>query len=114
MPARTTHVLKVPIGVIQKEDGKAVTQYREIGHVVEMTRRDGTGEPWEVVRIPLDVLNPTLAAMVARQMAKTEGEAEVSKFRLDRRKSTGTGGRSTVGPPTGEADSEEMGPEKTW
>ena len=96
MPARTTHVLKVPIGVIQKEDGKAVKQYREIGHVVEMTRRDGTGDPWEVIRLPLDVLNPTLAAMVARQLGKTEGEAEVAKFRLDRKKSTGTGDRGAA------------------
>lgn len=101
MPARITHVLKVKIGEVPKENGKPVAQYRDIGHVVEFTRRDGTGEPWEALRLPLDVLSPTLAAVVARHMPKGEGEVEVTKFRLDRRKNTGTGAQGSAAPATG-------------
>lgn len=77
--------LALPVGSYTS-GGETKLEYRDVGTVWEF--EGNSGQRWREIKLPLDVLNPTLAGLAKAAGEKTSGTARVKIFQVEPKRST--------------------------
>ena len=108
MAAKITHILKLPVGTRERKNKvgiiKEVTEYREIGSVIEY-ESEKNGNRWSEILLNLDILNPqlfTLARAALPPESKSSSTARVRMYDPPAKRTASQSAEATDEPPAGD------------